>query len=490
MSSLHKKSFAAEQLALRQKKKVSPVVWVLVGVVVVLLLVGGYVIFRRSVAQKQVETEAQQIKSVAVLPFVDMSPSQDQEYFCNGISEEIRTVLSYVKSLYVPARTSSFAFKGLQKTIHEIGQALEVEAVLDGSVRKFDSKLRITVQLTEVSDGSLLWSDTYNRELDDALALQEEIALAVVNALKVTLLDREKAVIEKRYTENSVAHDLYYQGRYHWNKRTEEGYNLSLKYYKMALDKDKNYALAYAGIADTNNLIAFENRDKYPLGKEAAKKALVIDNDLPEAHTSLGWVNLYFEWDWPAAEREFKHAIDINPSYATAHHWYTDYFLIMGRFDEALKSIKQAQKFDPLSPTINRVLMTVYIIMGRYEEAQEQYIKAIKRFPNYGALIYFQGILVREQGNYQEAIDVFEKRDRSSLWTLSALGYTYAVSGEHEKALQMIQELEKRVTESSITSVFIAQIYSGLGENDSAIEWLEKAYEIRDPHLAQLKYHS
>lgn len=487
MTSIHKKSFAAEQLALRQKKKVSPVIWMFIGVIVVVLVVGGYVMYRRSV---KVQVETEQIRSIAVLPFVDMSPEKDQEYFCDGLSEEIRNALSYVKSIYVPAYTSSVAFKGQQKTINEIGQALKVEAVLEGSVRKFENDLRIITRLTKVTDESLIWHNTYNPKMGDDLSVQEDIALAVVNALKIAVLDQERAVIEKRYTENSEAHDLYYQGRYHWNKRTDEGYDLSLKYYKMALDKDKNYALAYAGIADTYNMIAFENRDDYLLGKKAAKKSLEIDNDLPEAHTSLGWIHLYFEWDWSAAESEFKHAIEINPNYATAHHWFTDYYLVMGNYDEALESIKRAQNLDPLSPVINRVLMTVLITMRRYEDAQEQYSKAIKLFPDHGPLNYEKGRLEREQGNYQEAINVFEIIDRNDRWRLSALGYTYAISGQREKALRIIQELEKRVKESTIISIFIAQIYSGLGDNDKAFEWLDKAYEIRDPHLAQLKYQS
>jgi len=489
MHTPHKKSFAAEELARRQKQK-KPWLWIAIGVVMAALVVGWYMLYSKSLSKKHAETETQQIKSIAVLAFKDMTPEKNMEYLGDGMAEATINGLTQIDGFRVPGFTSSLFYKGKDVKIQDIGNELKVEYVLEGSIQQSANILRISAQLIRVADDNHLWSKQYNHfVMENVFAIQDSISYAIVEALKGKLLGKEKASIEKRYTKNSEAYDLYLQGRYFWNKRTEEGYDKALEYFQKALDIDSKFALAYIGIADTYNLIAFENRDKYPRGKEAVKKALELDSNLPEAHTSLGWIYLYFEWDWPAAETEFKRAIEIKPSYATAHHWYTDYLLIMGRIPEALESIKRAREYDPLSPVINRVLMTVYIISGQYEEALEHYNRAIELFPDHAPLQYYRLILSREQGNYQEVIDSINKSNiKNNRWLLSALGYTYAVSGQREKAIQIIKELENRVEESTIISVFIAQIYSGLRENDKAFEWLEKSYTIRDPHLIQLKY--
>ena len=294
----HKKSFAAEQLALRQQKKVSPVVWVLVGVVVVALVVGGFVVYQRSV-QEQVETEAQKIKSIAVLPFRDMSPKKDNEWFCDGIADAILSKLTFVGDIKVPASTSSFSFKGKDTSIIDIGKQLYVESVLEGSVIKSGNRLRITAQLIKADDGFHIWSETYNRETDDVFPLIEEIFLEVVNALKVTLKTDEKSAIEKRYTENTEAWNLYQQGRFFWNKRTDEdAQQNALSNFQQAIEKDPKYALAYAGLADTYIIMGYYDfmppEDASQKGKAAAGKALELDDTLAEAYGSLAFVSLFY----------------------------------------------------------------------------------------------------------------------------------------------------------------------------------------------------
>ncbi len=334
MPSIHKKSFAAEQLA--RQKKVNPVVWVLVGVIVVALVVGGYVMYQRSL-HKKTETEVQQIKSIAVLPFRDMSPERDQDWFCEGLSEGIINALTNVRDLQVTGRTSAFRFKDKDLGIPEIGEQLNVEAVLEGSILKSGNRILITAQLVKVSDGFHLWSEEYDRELKDVIDIRAEISMKIVEALKVKLLDKEKTALEKRYTENTEAWNLYKKGRLFWNKRTEDGFIKSIEFFEQALKKDPDYALAYAGIADSYNLLGFYNfmnpDDAYPKAKVAAKKALEIDDTLGEAHNSLAWFSQFYDFDWLTAEREFKTAIYLNPNYATSHHWYAVYLMAMGRLN-------------------------------------------------------------------------------------------------------------------------------------------------------------
>ena len=385
MQSIRKKSFAAEQLALRQQKKVSPVVLVLLGVVVVALVVGGYVMYQRNVKE---EVETEQIKSIAVLPFVDMSPEKDQEWFCDGVVEGIINAMTNVRDLQVTGRTSAFAFKDKGLGIPEIGEKLNVEAVLEGSILKSGNRILITAQLIKVSDGFHLWSQEYNRELKDVIDIRAEISIKIVEALKVELLGDEKAAIEKRYTENIEAWNLYKRGRYQLNDRSEEGVNKAVSYFKRAIEIDSNYALAYAGIADSYNLLGISH---YISPKEAsievnkwAKEALEIDEKIAEAHKSLASAHLWYDWDWETAQKEYIRAIELNPSNADTYFWYADYFRVMGKYEEALESLKRAHEIDPLSYIINLLLSESYFLTGRTEEAVKQCHKAIELNPNDG----------------------------------------------------------------------------------------------------------
>jgi len=264
--------------------------------------------------------------SIAVLPFRDMSPQKDQDYFCEGMAEELINALTKIEGLHVAARTSAFQFKGKDLNVRRIGEELGVKTVLEGSVRKAGNRLRITAQLINISDGYHIWSDKYDRDIEDIFAIQDEISLAIVDNLKLKLLKKEKAQLMKRYTEDQEAYSLYLKGRYFWNRRYEGGLLKGIEYFQKAIEKDPSFAPAYAGIADCYCLMGMYNwnppKEAYPKAKAATLRALEIDDTLPEAHASLGWIKMFYDWDWAAAERAFQRAIELNPNYATAHNWY------------------------------------------------------------------------------------------------------------------------------------------------------------------------
>ena len=311
--------------------------------------------------------------SIAVLPFVNMSADPEQEYFCDGISEVIIDALTHVEDLHVVARTSAFMFKDNREDIREIGKKLNVASILEGSVQKAGNRLRISAQLVNIADGYHLWSEKYDRNIEDIFAIQDEISLAIVEALKVKLLKKEKAAIVKRHTDNYEAHSLYLLGRHYWNFRTEEQMLKGLDYFRQAVDKDPDYALAYTGIADSYNTLAHHGflypYEAYPKAKEAVTKALEIDDMLSEAHAALGFIRLYFDWDWIETEREYKQAFDLNTNYAFTHHCYALYLSSMGRLDESIAESRRAQELDPLAPIITLILGMRYCDVHHYDAA-------------------------------------------------------------------------------------------------------------------------
>jgi len=494
MPSIRKKSFAAEQLALRQKKK-SPVVWVLVGVIVVALVGGGYMVYQRAVSEKQVETEAQQIKSVAVLPFRDMSQEKDQDWFCEGLSEGIINALTKVSDLQVTGRTSAFAFKDKDLGIPEIGEQLKVEAVLEGSILKSGNRILITAQLINVSDGFHLWSEEYDRELKDVIDMRAEISMKIVEALKGELLGEEKEAIEKRYTENTEAYNLYLQGRHFWQQRSHEDLEKALMYFRQAIDKDQDYALAYTGIADVYNLLGnhgyMYSKDAHTEAQKYARKALEIDDTLAEAHNSLAFAILYGDWNLTDAEKEFKKAIELNPGYGLTYWWYKDCLMIQGRLEEALAELKKGLKLDPLNFNVFFGIIRVNIYLGRCDEAQAEFNKLLEVYPVHEWNDLIPVILSLCRGEYQSTITDLERMREKSTWQTGSfanfldaeLGFAYGMSGQYGKAKIIAREMLERNKDAYSGLCSVAAVYAGAGDNDKAFEWLEKAYDIRDPWI-------
>ena len=429
--------------------------------------------------------------SIAVLPFEDLSPDKDQEYFCDGLAEELINRLTKVENLRIPARASAFSFKGKERDFQEIGEKLNVEMVLDGSVRKAGNRLRITVQLVSVADGYPVWSEMYERNLEDTFALWDAISLAVVDNLKIELLGEEKAKLMKRYTDNLEAYNLYVQGRYFWNRRTKDGLNRATDYFKQALKLDPEYALAYAGIADAYSMLSAYNflspNEAFPKAKAAALKALEIDETLAEAYTSLAHIKERYDFDWLGSEKNYKKAIELNPNYPLAHHWYGSLLRVTGRFSEAHEEFTRALELDPLSISISASFANIHMFLGEYEQSIAQSKKTLEMDPNYGWAYSVLAKTYLEKAMYDEAIAEYRKAAAITTESLSELGYAYAVAGEKEKALGVIEELTKQYQKENVYNYGVASIYAGLGEKEKAFEYLEKAFEKRDSSLFSVK---
>ncbi len=432
--------------------------------------------------------------SIAVLPFTDLSPQKDQEYFCDGIAEEIISSLTKIKELRVVARTSAFSFKGRDVDVRDIGKKLNVESILEGSVRKAGNRLRINAQLIHVEDDYHIWSERYDRELDDVFAIQDEITQAIVKTLKVKLFGEEKELLVKRHTDNPEAHSLYLKGRYFWNKRTEDDLNIAIGYFKKAIEQDPEFAVAFVGLADSYNLLPWYSsiplKDIHPKAKAAVEKALELDETLAEAHASLALFKWIYDWDWKTAEEEFKKAIALNPGYASAYHWYFEYLATMEKLDEAIAIIKKAQKYDPLSLIINSALGWGYYFIRQYDRAIEQAKKTLEMNPNFFWALYVLGISYLKNSNSGEAIKIFQKTSKISRdhpLFMSHLGVAFAWGRKTDKARDLVKELEKRVEKKNACSYFVALIYMALDNKEKAFEWLEKAYKDRDFWLLFIK---
>src|SRR5438309_4726034 len=368
---------------------------------------GSFLFWKQGKPKTSAPTSVIREKSIAVLPFVNMSADKNDEYLSDGVSEELITALSKIAGLQVKARTSSFAFKGKNEDIQKIGELLHVSHLLEGSVARAGNKLRITAQLIQASDGNHLWSDTYDREMQDIFAVRSEVAQQVAATLKVRLLGEEKERIDKKPTENLEAYNLYRQGRYYADKLSEAGMAKSRPLFEQAIEKDPRFTLAYTGLAD-NYVIAADAivppREAFSKAKEAALKAIEMDDSLAEAHASLGLVHYHYDWDWAAAEKEFKRAISLNPQSAQSYTLYTHYLAGMGRYDEAKKYGARALELDPLSVSNYWFLGWGAIYAGRYDEAIAQFSKAAELDPNNPWTRWFLGRAYLLSGNSSRAI--------------------------------------------------------------------------------------
>ena len=442
----------------------------------------------------QLLPKAPSITSIAVLPFEDQSPNKDQEYFCDGLSEELINRLTNIESLRVPAKTSSFFFKGKGSSIQEIGKVLNVNMILGGSLRKAGNKLRITVQLVNVIDGYTIWSNKYERNLEDYFALWDEISLAIVDNLKIKLLGEERAKLVKRHTENLEAYNLYVRGRYFLDKGTEEDMEKSLDYFQQAIEEDPTYAPAYVGKADCYIILAdfgyLSSKEAYPKVRAAAEKALEMDNTLAGAYASLGYVKYRYDWDWAGAEKDFKRALDLDPNYGYAHLSYSLYLSDMGRHDEAIKEAKRGLESDALSLDFNNVLGWILYEASRYDRAIEQLQNLLEIDQNYWVAHENLARAYAGKGMYKKAIVEAQKaielsgRNKTAIATL---GYIYALAGRKDKARKVLDDLLELSKKEHVSSFWVAIVYTYLGQKDQAFEWLEKAYEEHEVYLSLLK---
>ncbi len=432
--------------------------------------------------------------SIAVMPFADLSQQKDQEYFCDGMAEELINSLTKIKDLRVVARTSAFSFKGKETDVREIGKKLNVNTILEGSVRKAGNRLRITAQLINVADGYHLWSERYDRDIEDVFAIQDEISLAIVDNLKLRLLKEEKVNLLKRYTDNLEAYQLYLKGRYFWNKRFEIGLKKGLEYFQQAIERDPGYTLAYSGLTDCYNLLSwygdFPQKKSYQKGKEAALKALEIDDMLSEAHASMGFNKMLYDWDWASAEKEFKRAIELNPKYSTAHHWYAFYLFFRVRFDEAIAEMEKALELDPFSLIINCDFGWVLYYARHYDRSIEALQKTLEMDPNFVSAHSFLGRVYLQKSMYKEALLEFQKeKDPSRGWMQNVetlFGIAYMRMSKKKKAQQILDDMTERTKQEYVSPYHIALLCITLGKNDLGFEWLDRAYKERDHWLLYL----
>jgi serine/threonine protein kinase/Tfp pilus assembly protein PilF len=446
---------------------------------------------RRSGTSGERPTQEETKPSIAVLPFRDMSSGRDQDYFCEGIAEELINALVKLEGLSVAARTSAFQFKDRDGDIKKIGAELGVKTVLEGSVRKSGDRLRITAQLISVKDGFHLWSEKYDRDLEDIFAIQDEISLAIVDKLKVKLLGEERSALVKRYTADKEAHNLYLKGLYFWNRRLEGGMKTAMEHFHQAVDRDPGYALAYVGIADTYSSTGFLGylppNETFPKSREAARKALEIDDALGEAHASLAFTNMFFDWDWGAAEAEFKRAIELNPNYATAHQWYGLYLTLMGRFDEGIAESEKACELDPLSPLINTLTAASHYFAGRYDKSIAILQKVLEMDPNFLPAKGYIILAYVASGMCNEAVRAMRRFEASAVghaYTLGHIGYAYGVCGQRDDALRILDLLNEQAKgQRYVSPVHRAPILLSLDRLDEAFELLEEGYSERSPWL-------
>jgi len=432
-------------------------------------------------------------KSVMVLPFVNMTAEAEQEYFSDGLTEELILNLSRINDIRVISRTTSMQYKGTTKDVKTIGNETGVSYLVEGSVRKFKDDLRITAQFIDANKDTHLWAETYRGSMEDVFDIQEKVSAKIVDALRMQLSHKEKQTLQKRFTEDSQAYQLYLQGRFFWNKRDYEGLNIAIRYFEEALKKDPNYALAWAGLADSYSLMGeytnISRREFYPKQMEAVSKALEIDDHLAEAHISLAISLMLNEWDWTNSEKEFKIGIDLNPNYATGHHWYSQWLLYHGRFDEALNEISLAIELDPVSQGIVKDKGIHHYYHREYDEAIATGLQVLELNSGFAPAHRLLSLAYAGKGLFNKAIGANQKwgeLTHNRTKTEVSLVQIYAASGLKSQAARMIKNIESGdLGANDIRGM--ALVYAALNENDMAFSWLERSYGKHEESLCNIR---
>jgi adenylate cyclase len=432
-------------------------------------------------------------RRIAVLPFVSMSPDPADEYFVDGMTEELISSISNVGELSVISRTSAMKFKGGGKTATEIGQELKVGTLLEGSVRKADSRVRVTAQLIDVNSDKHLWSQTYDRELRNIFALQSEIAQQVAESLRVRILSQEAQRIDRKPTESTAAYELYLKGRYHWNKRGIEDMKKAMEYFELAVHEDERFALGYAGQADCclalGNNWGIDREANWVKTEEMLAKALELDPGLAEVHTTMGFVRLE-EYNLRQAEEEFEEAIGLKPSYATAHQWYAWVLAAQLRWDEALEQMNKALELDPLSPIINDNKGSYFTWRRDYDKSIEPFRRAVELGMKsaHGDLALSYGRMRAYDDMRREAAILVELlQDSVPVMKMVADAWTAHLEGNRPEIQRILPQLETHFQDAGINMHDIAMFHFGLGENDKGFEWLERSYHMKEADLIFMK---
>jgi adenylate cyclase len=436
-----------------------------------------------------VESQTGNFKSIAVLPFVNTSADPENEYFCDGLAEELINALSKISELKVAARTSAFSFKGKPADVGDIGQRLGVKTVLEGSVRKSGNRLRISVQLVNAADGFQLWSERYDREMQDIFELQDEITLAVVDALKLKLFGEDRSELLKKGTTNAEAYEFYMRGRYFWNRRRLDDFGRAIEQFEKAIELDPGYVLAYTGLADCfiffGHYEAFSPSVAGPKAEAVLRKAIEMDATLAESQASLAVYKLYFEFDWKGGETGLLRAIELNPKLLTARYWYSALLHALGRFDEAIEQGRIALEFDPLNLLARTTVARCFYTAQRFDEAIEFCQRTFEIDADFVGPHVALGITYLATGKMDDAIYHLRKAVSNSdlPFVTSLLGFALARSGQTDEARQILAEYVEQSKHRYISSLSFCVIYIGLGEIETAMDWLDKAWEERSIRL-------
>jgi TolB-like protein/DNA-binding winged helix-turn-helix (wHTH) protein/Tfp pilus assembly protein PilF len=467
----------------------------LLGIAIVLIaLLGLYL--RRSHSQVRALSPAGRVM-LAVLPFENLTGDPSQDYFSDGMTEELIAELGNLdpQHLGVIARTSVMQYKHNTKPLDQIGRELGIQYTLEGSVRRDSGKLRITAQLIQLRDQTHLWARQYDREPGNLLVLQREIAQEIADEIQLRIGGHEQINSAEQFAlspKASEAYELYLKGRYFWNKRTKQGLQQAIEYFQQAIDKDPAYARAYAGLAEAYALMGGYSgsppSEFIPKARAAAQRALQLDERLPEAHTALAVIAQTYDWDWPTAEKEYKRAIQLNPNYATAHHWYAECLALQGRFDEAFPQIENARQLDPLSLIIATDYGAILYFSRQYDRAIEQFRGVLEMepdFPRAHMLVWAYA----QKGLFAEALEDAEayRRRENAPWSLVMIAYVSGRSGDQAKARLALKQLEQPGRNGPLDTLAFAVAYIGMGENDKALLGLEKAYREHSSSLTALK---
>jgi TolB-like protein/DNA-binding winged helix-turn-helix (wHTH) protein/Tfp pilus assembly protein PilF len=428
------------------------------------------------------------MRSLAVLPLENLSGDASQDYFTDGMTDELITDLGQISELRVISRTSVMTYKGAHQSLPQIARDLNVDAVVEGAVLRSGNRVRITAQLILAAADKHLWAKSYEGDLRDTLALQKQVARSIAEEIRIKLTPHEQAVLKSVKRVNPDAYEAYLKGRYFWNKRTADGLKKAIDYFSQAIEKDPNYAQAYAGLADSYALLGdweygvLAPREAYPRAKAAASKALELDSTLGEAHISLAFCLDGFDWDWESAGREFKRGVELSPGYATGHQWYAWHLAALARNDEAVAELKKAESLDPLSLIIGADLAEELLIAHRYDEAIRQSRKTMAMDPFFAVAHYELGQAFVQKHMYSEAIAELQKAielSAGSTTFTSNLAYAYAVSGMRNEAVKILNDLKNQSHHTVSNAPEIALVYLGLEDKDQAMAWLEKAYAER-----------
>jgi TolB-like protein/DNA-binding winged helix-turn-helix (wHTH) protein/Tfp pilus assembly protein PilF len=434
------------------------------------------------------------IHSLAVLPLANLSGDASQEYLADGMTEELIGRLSHIQGLRVISRTSAMHFKNTQLRVPEIAKMLGVDAIVEGSVTREGSHIRVHAQLIRGATDEHIWAEEYEREYRSILGLQEDVARNIAGRIESSLLPQGRARLPTASTVSPEAYEDYLRGRYYFNQRTEDALNKSIVIFRRAIDREPNYALAYCGLADAYALLGFRgsfpSKDALSHAEAAALKAIELDDTLAEAHASRAFIAETYEWDWTTAEREYKRALELNAGDARAHHWYAGYLMYVGRLDEGIAEARRARDLDPLSLPVNNALAGRLLVAGRVDEALAQVRKTLEIDPHFAPAHQTLGWAYLNQGKHGEAIQEFQQAlqlsgNETTDLTLD-LGFAYAVAGKREEARKILAKLKQQNEKGLVPSAPIAILYGALSEPDEAFAWLEKAYQEHDPELTYI----